>query len=311
MEPDTPDLSIIILSWNTLELTRACLRELSRCRERSPLRYEILVIENASEDGSLEMIRDEFPDVRLYRNPENLGYARAVNQGLRLATGRRLVLLGSDTEVRPGTLERMDRFLEENPGVGAVAPRLVNADGSLQRACMRFPDLKVALYYDTFLEKFFPENRTLKRYFYKDWSHDATRSVDQPPGTCLMVRRATYADVGGMDRKLWLFFNDVDWCLRMRRAGWDIVYLHEGTEVLHHLGQSTGRHPAFAFVWHQNRLHFYRKHFHLMGSFIVKSAMVYVAGRELLRIRRNLEDKKEFRAHAAQLLRALGGTLLR
>ena len=125
-----------------------------------------------------------------------------------------------------------------------------------------------------------------------------------------MVRREVYEEVGPMDRMLWLFFNDVDWCLRIRRAGWDIRYLHENTEVLHHLGQSTSRFPTFPFEWHKNRLHFYRRHFHTMGVFIVKSAMIYIGLREVLRIRRNLESHREFMQHAGQVVRALGGVLV-
>ncbi len=305
-----PDISLIVLSWNTLDLTRACLRELQVCQAASDLDFEVVVIDNNSEDGSADMIASEFPHVQLARNGENVGYARGVNQGLAMAKGRLLTLLGSDTEVRPGTLDHMARFLEENAGVGVVAPRLVNGDGSAQRACMRFPDLKVALAYDTAIEHTKSGEKILSHYKYEDWSHDEDASVDQPPGTCLMVRREVYESVGPMDRMLWLFFNDVDWCLRIRRAGWDIRYLHENTEVLHHLGQSTSRFPTFPYEWHKNRLHFYRKHFHTMGVFIIKVSMVYIATREVIRIRRNLENTKEFLTHAGQVVRALGGVLL-
>ncbi|MEZ6194185.1 MAG: glycosyltransferase family 2 protein [Planctomycetota bacterium] len=300
-----PDLSIVMLSWNTEELTCAALEALARGREGSPLALEVIVIDNASADGSVEAVRTRFPWVRLYRNEENLGYARGVNQGLELATGRYLCLLGSDTEVRPGTFERMIGFLEEHEEVGGVAPRLVNPDGSPQRACMRFPDLRVALWYDTWLEERWPKNRVLDRYNYRDWSHDADARVDQPPGTCFLVRREVYDEIGPMDRRLWLFFNDVDWCLRMRKAGWEIWYLHEGTEVLHHLGASTSRFAHFPFEWHKNRLQFYRKHYHVAGVVLVKAAILYVGLREIRRIRRHLESTREFLAHARQVAAAM------
>ena len=305
----TPDISLVILSWNTLDLTRKCLAALRACREASDFDIETVVIDNASEDDSVSMITAEFPEVRLYRNTENLGYARGVNQGLRLATGRLITLLGSDTEVRPGTLDRMVAFLAEHPKAGAVAPRLVNPDGSLQRACMRFPDLKTALFYDTWLERKWPEHRVLRHYFMKDWNHESTRLVDQPPGTCLMVRREVVESVGPMDRQLWLFFNDVDWCRRIRSAGHEIWYLHDDTEVAHVKGASTSRYQAFATEWHRNRLRYYRKHFHLMGSFIVRSAVAYVGVREILRIRRNLDSTREFLSHARQVARAVAGVV--
>lgn len=305
-----PDLSIVMLSWNTRDLTCAALEALRGCAAASPHSYEIVVLDNASDDDSVAVIGERFPEVRLYRNDENLGYARGVNQGLELATGRFICLLGSDTEVRPGTFERMIDFMASHPEVGGVAPRLVNPDGSPQRACMRFPDLKVALWYDTWLEAKWPKNKVLDHYHYRDWAHDEDRSVDQPPGTCFMIRREVYDEVGPMDRKLWLFFNDVDWCLRIRKAGWDIWYLHQETEVLHHLGASTSRFAHFPFEWHKNRLHYYRKHYHIFGTLVVKAAIVYVGLREVLKIRRQLEDKKEFRAHASQVLGAMGKVLV-
>lgn len=296
-----PDTSIVMLSWNTRDYTRAALQALERVRAAGRIDLEAIVIDNASEDDSVAAVAGEFPWVRLYRNAENVGYARGVNQGLRLARGRTVTLLGSDTEVRPGTLETMLAFLDAHPDVGAVAPRLVDPDGTAQRACMRFPDLKTALWYDTPLEAWKPDNRVLDRYHYRDWSHDEDREVDQPPGTCLMVRRETIDEIGPMDRRLWLFFNDVDWCLRMRRAGWRIWYLHHGTEVLHHVGGSTRRFRSFPFEWHRNRLAFYRKHHRLVGSAIVKCAILWVGVREIVRIRRNLESTREFLAHARQV----------
>lgn len=301
---ERPDVSTIILSWNTRDLTKACLEALRSCRAGSPLTHETIVIDNASADDSVAMIRSEFPEVRLFKNDANLGYAKGVNQGLKLARGRFLMLLGSDTEVRPRTIEAMARFLEEHADVGAVAPRLVYPDGRPQRSCMRFPNLETALWYDTFLELWKPENDVLRSYFYKDWNHEGSREVDQPPGTCLLVRREVVEAVGPMDRKLWLLFNDVDWCKRIRNAGWRIWYLHEGTEVAHHLGGSTRKYGQFPAEWHRNRQHFYRKHFHYMGAAIVKAALLYVVIREVIRIRKNLESTREFLKHARQIVRA-------
>jgi len=304
------DISTIILSWNTRELTQACLQAVKKAVDASDMGHEVIVIDNASSDGSLEMLEAEFPWVNLYRNDGNLGYAAGVNQGLRLARGDKITLLGSDTEIRPGTLETLAGFLDGHPGVGAVAPRLVNPDGSLQRACMRFPDLAVALWYDSPLEAIWPEGRVLREYRYEDWAHDENRSVEQPPATCLMLPREVVTQVGPMDRHMWLLFNDVDWCLRIRRAGHDIWYVHEGTEVLHHGGGSTRKYDAFSVEWHRNRLHFYRKHYHFLGTLIVKAAATYVGIREVFRIRRNLENTREFLSHAGQVLRAVGSVLI-
>ena len=203
MTDSTVDLSIIILSWNTRDLTVACLTALKGCLEAFPSSAEVIVIDNASADDSVDALQCDFPWVDLHINDDNVGYARGVNQGLDLARGRRVMLLGSDTEVRGETLPLLWAFLDEHPDVGMVAPRCVDPDGTLQRGCMRFPNLMTALYYDTFLEKVSPNNTTLHRYFYKDWDHLGTRAVDQPPATCVMVRREVIDEVGPMDRRLW------------------------------------------------------------------------------------------------------------
>lgn len=311
MIESSPDLSIVILSWNTRDLTAACLRSLKNCLDTWSVSTEVVVIDNASDDDSASVIERDFSWVQLHVNSENVGYARGVNQGIEEARGHRVMLLGSDTEVRGDTLPILWDFLDAHPEVGMVAPRCVDPDGGLQRGCMRFPDLKTALYYDTLFEKLSPENKTLHRYFYKDWDHIGTRSVEQPPATCVMVRREVIDEVGPMDKRLWLLFNDVDWCLRIHRAGWEIYYVDDGTEVLHHRGASTSRRENFAVDWHRDRLYFYRKHYHLMGVFMAKMALLYVGGRELLRIRRNLESRTEFVEHAKQVIRAMGGVLLR
>lgn len=311
MTENPVDLSIVILSWNTCELTVACLSALKARLEGWDRTAEIIVIDNASDDESVATLTRDFAWVDLYENPENVGYARGVNQGLRLATGRRIMLLGSDTEVRGDTLSTLWNFMDEHPDVGVVAPRCVDPDGTLQRGCMRFPDLKTALFYDTCLEQWCPDSPTLRRYFYKDWDHLGTRAVDQPPATCIMVRREVVDEVGPMDRGLWLLFNDVDWCLRIRRAGWDIYYVDDDTEVLHHRGGSTAKRASFPVDWHRDRLYFYRKHYHCVGAIIAKMALLYVGVREIIRIRRNLESSREFFQHAKQVVRAMGGVLIR
>ena len=305
------DLSVVVLSWNTHDLTVACLSALKDRLDAWPRSTEVIVIDNASSDDSAATIERDFKWVQLHINAENVGYARGVNQGLALAKGCRVMLLGSDTEVRGETIPSLWDFLDGHPDVGMVAPKCVDPDGTLQRGCMRFPDLKTALYYDTLLEKLSPDNTALNRYFYKDWDHVGTRSVDQPPATSVMVRREVIDEVGPMDKRLWLLFNDVDWCLRIHRAGWEIYYVDEATEVLHHRGASTSRRENFAVDWHRDRLYFYRKHYHAMGAFIAKMALLYVGGREVLRIRRNLESTSEFIKHSKQVIRAMGGVLLR
>jgi GT2 family glycosyltransferase len=294
-----PELSIIVLSWNTRDLLEKCLRALqSTLRSFS---YEVIVIDNASSDGSADFVARMFPEVRLHRNDSNLGYAIGVNQGLARSRGRYLCLLGSDTEVQDGALAGLVQFLKDHPQVGAVAPPLFSFDGTRQRACMRFPSMLTVLTWDTPVMHFFPNNRELKRYQMKDWDHVGTRAVDQPPGTCFLLRRSVYESVGPMDERLWLFFNDVDWCRRMARAEIPIWYV-DGPGVFHHEGGSTRHFAAFAIEWHRNRIAYYRKHFGVLGSLLTKSVMSYVAVRQCFRMLKDLPAGREWLGQCRQIL---------
>ncbi|MAG58420.1 MAG: hypothetical protein CMJ83_19200 [Planctomycetes bacterium] len=294
-----PDLSVVILSWNTRQLVAECLEALQGARDG--LDVEVVVVDNGSHDGSPDMIAERFPDVVLEPNAENRGYAGGVNQGIARATGRRVCLLGSDTRVKPGTFRALIDHLDAHPEVGAVAPPLLNDDDSYQAACMRFPTIRTALWWDTPLNHLWPESKELRRYQMKDWDHRGTREIDQPPGTCFMVRREVLDEVGVMDERLWLFFNDVDWSLRIRHAGYSIWYV-EAPGVYHHEGGSTRHFQDFAGEWHRNRIHFYRKHYKVIGNFITKTVLVYVAFRQCVRIKRDLPFGKEYWAHCRGLM---------
>jgi len=229
------------------------------------------VVDNGSEDGSPETVEQEFPWAVLVRNEKNEGYARGNNIGMKQARGEYILLLNSDTEVGEGALETLAAFLDEHPGYGACGPQLLNADGTIQRACMRFPGLMVTLFFDTFLDSLFPENPVKARYFMRDFDHARSRDVDQPPGACFLLRRSLLEEIGYLDEDLFLFYNDVDYCLRMRRAGRRIRFLAEA-KVMHHGGASTARYRDFGLEWHRNRVRYYRKHFGLRGEAAAKFA---------------------------------------
>lgn len=293
------DLSVVVLSWNTRQLLKECLEALRDATDG--LSVEIVVIDNASEDGSADMVEESFPEVVLERNPENRGYAGGVNQGIRRSTGKKVCLLGSDTRVKPGTFKALAEFLDAHREVGAVAPPLLNDDGSYQSACMRFPTLKTAMWWDTPLEHFWPEGRELRRYKMEDWDHHGSREVDQPPGTCFMIPRHVVDHVGVMDERLWLFFNDVDWSMRIHKAGYAIWYV-EAPGVYHHEGGSTRNYADFAAEWHRNRVCFYKKHFHVLGGVLTKAVVIYVALRHCIRIKRHVPFGKEYRDHCRLVL---------
>ena len=252
-----PDLSVVVLSWNTKHLTKACLEALAA--DPSKYQREIIVVDNASGDGSVEVLA-EIDGIVLVRNSENQGYAQGNNTGAQHATGRYLCLLNSDTEVRPGALDKLVDFLESHPNHGGVAPKLVDPDGTVQDACMRFPGLVTALCYDSTFGKFWPGTWVERHYYMKDFDHLESRDVPQPPGACFMMKRDEYLAMGGLDPEMFLFFNDVDLCRRLWKKKRRIHYLAEA-EVLHHRGASTGKYQGFVVTWFRNRIAYYRKHY--------------------------------------------------
>jgi len=253
-----PDLSIVVLSWNTKELTLACLRALHR--EQPEASHEVIVVDNGSEDGSAEAIAQEFPEVLLHRNQDNQGYSRGNNQGAKLARGRCLCLLNSDTEVQSGALDALLSFLDQHAEYGVVAPKLVNPDGRVQLACKRFPGILTALCFDSFWGSFPPGSWVQDRYLMKGFDHLQSRDVEQPPGACMMISTELYRRLGGLDEELWLFFNDVDICRKIHAVGKKIRYINEAV-VMHHEGASTKTFGKFVVIWNRNRMTYYRKHY--------------------------------------------------
>jgi N-acetylglucosaminyl-diphospho-decaprenol L-rhamnosyltransferase len=297
-------LSVVVLSWNTRELTLACLAALFAERPRHE--REVIVVDNGSADGSADAIAAAFPQVRLVRNADNRLYAAGNNQGTALARGEIVCTLNSDTEVRPGALDLLVDWLHAHPEHGAVAPRLVDPDGSVQRACHRFPTLATALCFDSWWGTWWPGSRVQARYLMHDFDHLHDRDVDQPPGACFAMRTAEWRALGGFDETLSLFYNDVDLCRRLWRAGRRVRYL-AGAEVMHHRGASTRAFARMLVVWHKNRLAYYRKHHGVPGAAWVRLCMRLRIWEEWLRIgARNRDDpgrKKAERAHLAAAVR--------
>ena len=263
--------TIVIASWNTRELLRACLESIRRSRAR-PL--EVIVVDDASTDGSADMVAAEFAEVALLRQDRNLGFAPSTNRGIERARGEWVLLLNADTELDREALGILEAWLEAEPRYAAAAPRLVHPDGSTQRACMAFPNLRTALFFATPCERWWPDSRELRRYFVRDFDHATDRDVEQPPAACLLIRRGVLAELGGLDEDMPLFFSDVDLSKRMAGRGLATRFL-AAARVLHHVGASTGQHPGRLAAWHADRLCYYRKHHGRMAGVWVKSCVVF------------------------------------
>ena len=217
-------------------------------------------MDNASADKSGEMVSRKFPEAVLIQNRENLGYARANNQLIAASRGDFLLFLNPDVEVKGGALDSLLGLIESDEAIGAVAPRLLNPDGSVQPSCREFPTLEILLYEFLGLSKFFPKSRTFGRYRMTWWDYEEVREVDQPMASALLVRRRALDQVGSFDEAFPIFFNDVDLCYRLRRAGWRIFFTPEA-EMIHKLGASTVHMRNKIQESHRSLGRFFEKHY--------------------------------------------------
>jgi hypothetical protein len=246
-----PDLSIILVSYDVRDLLLAALASLPVAA--APRRWEAIVIDNASHDGSADAVAREFPAVRLLRNQENRGFGAANNQGIALAQGRYLLLLNCDTVVAAGVLAGLVDFMDAHPHAGACSPALLLADGAAQPyAFGQDPSLGYLLRRGI--------NRLLCRRPLHDWATSASRPVDWVSGACLVLRRQALAQVGGFDEAMFMYFEDVDLCRRLRQAGWE-VWHHPAVGITHLGGQSLKQNPAARTAYQQSLRYFYRKHY--------------------------------------------------
>jgi N-acetylglucosaminyl-diphospho-decaprenol L-rhamnosyltransferase len=250
------DLTVVVISWNVRDLLRRCLQSI----DLKDGTVEVIVVDNASTDGSTTMVRDEFPGVRLVANQENRGFTAANNQGLELGTGRHLLLLNPDTEVVGDALSGMVGYMDAHPHVGALGPRLCFPDGRLQSSRRRFPTFWTALVESTVIQEWWRDNRILRRYYMQDTPDDVIQAVDWVVGACLLVRRETYRQVGGLDEGFFMYSEEMDWCRRIKMAGWQVVYLPTAT-VLHHEGKSSEQVVAARHIYFQSsKVRYFRKH---------------------------------------------------
>jgi GT2 family glycosyltransferase len=260
------DLSVVIVNRNTRELLKACLESIIRFA--GELVMEIIVVDNGSTDGSAEMVGTGFPDVRLIRNDANTGFAHPNNQGLAVSRGRYAMLLNSDTEVRSGALARLVSFMDEHPEAWACGPALFYPDGRVQPSCRSFPSLWVHFCDMFFLDRLFPRTRTFGNLETR-FDHRRTAVVDQPMGAALLVRREVLEIVGFLDERFTIYYNDVDWCYRIRRSGRQLWFVHDA-HVVHHLGATTGvenRSLKLGVEMTRNVFDYYEKHFGRRGLF--------------------------------------------
>jgi len=229
------DLSIIIVSWRVRELLSQCLRSIYANSEG--LELEVFVVDNDSQDGTVEMVHNQFPQARLLANKVNQGFAKANNQGIRLARGRYVLVLNPDTRILPSAFRSMFKFMDSHPHYGLAGCKLLNSDETLQPSVRRFPT-----FWDQFLLLFkvphlLPNLPVFKKYLARDFDYDEPSEVDQVMGAFFWLRQEVLEKIGLLDEGFWIWFEEVDYCRRLRQAGWKIGY-NPDTEIIHHFGQS-------------------------------------------------------------------------
>ena len=258
------DLAIIIVSWNVRNYLANCLNTVYRELRHERLRGDVWVIDNGSTDGTLDLLADVFPQVQVIANQRNVGFGAANNQGMRAAAAfdpRYHLLLNADTVLPPGAMRRMVDFLDERPDVGMVGPRLVYGDGRFQHSAFAFPGV-VQLAFDLFaLPPRLYDSRWNGRYPRRFYNPDHKPfAVDFPLGATMMVRRDVAEVTGGFDESFHMYCEEVDWCWRIRKAGWSI-YTVPAAEIIHYGGESTRQVPARSVLdlW-RSRAQLYAKH---------------------------------------------------
>jgi GT2 family glycosyltransferase len=240
-------------------------------------RIEVLVVDNGSQDGSGSEVKKRFPFVRLIENDKNLGFARAVNQGLQKASGRYVLLLNPDTQVKNGAIERLMSFMDAHPKAGISGAQLLNSNGSKQNSIANFPSLATELLNKNLLRWLSPE-----RFPGKERNYSEPIEVDSVIGACMMVRREALDQVGFLDEDYFLFLEETDWCYRMKRAGWKI-YHNPQVEVYHFQGKSAEAERKRAKVeYYRSRYHFFKKNKGNLQWVILLIGLLIRLGFELL-----------------------------
>ncbi len=265
---DGVDLSVVIVSYNTRQKLQMTLE--SVFRSQTGFFYEVFVVDNGSRDGSPEMVRTEFPQSKLLAQEENLGYAKANNQAIRLSRGRYILLLNSDVIVKPSTFDKMITFMDNNPTVGISGCRVVKPDGTLDEACRRsFPTPAVAFYRLSGLSRLFPKSKIFGKYNLSYLPEHELAEVDSVVGAFLLIRREAISEVGMLDEDYFMYGEDIDWCYRVKEARYKVMYVPL-TTVVHYKGSSSRKASSRSlYEFHRAMEIFYDKHYRQRYNFLV------------------------------------------
>lgn len=259
------DLSIVIVTYNCKGYVLECLESIF-AQDKGTLQIEVIVVDNASKDGTVKAIAEIFPNVRLIKNDENRWFAPAINQGIRESYGRYTLLLNPDTRLLTSNgLSKIVQYLDAHPEAGILGVKLLNPDGTVQADCERFPGLAWVLCYYFLIHEFFPSNPVRRHWRYGDWDRQDTRVVDYVSGACMIIRRQVFNEVGLLDENCIMYWGETDFCRTAHKAGWQVVHLAE-VELLHYWKGSQKDISAnsakiLAQFCEEGMLYYYRKYY--------------------------------------------------
>lgn len=254
------DLSVCIVTHNAKSLLLACLESVYSAAGQ--INLEVILVDNASTDGSVEAVSTQFSDVQILENVENLGFVKPTNQAMMVSQGRYVLWLNNDTVILDNALIRMVEFMDTHLYVGICGPKVMNRDGTIQNQCRRgFPTPWTALTYFTGLSRVFPKSPRFSRYLMTYFDEDQVHEVDAVSGACLLVRRGVVDQIGYLDEDYYAYGEDLDYCARAQNAGWKIYY-YPKAKILHYGGQGGSGVRPYRSIYHFYRSMwlFYQKH---------------------------------------------------
>ncbi|MCK4951822.1 MAG: glycosyltransferase family 2 protein, partial [Gammaproteobacteria bacterium] len=268
------DISVITVGYNTADLIDECITSIKR---ETSCAYEIIIIDNDSSDGTVEMLKEKHPDVICIANNVNVGFGSACNQGLEIAKGRFPVLLNPDTVVLDGALDKMLEFMEQRPDAGFCAPANVGPDMHLQRTCHHFPTLMGRLVEYAQLRRLLPTVKMFGKANMTYWDYNDIRAVDWASGSCLMINRKMIDGVGVFDPEYFLYVEEVDWCLRASKKGWPTMF-YPDAKILHHSGASAEKavsqeelsSKSISHLLFRSQYYYFKKHKGFLYSWAVR-----------------------------------------
>jgi GT2 family glycosyltransferase len=263
-ENSRPTLSIVVVTWNGKKYTLECLDSLDKLK--ASLSMEILVVDNGSSDGTPSAIQEQFPEVKLVRNNENLGFAKANNIGIGLSRGKYVCLLNSDVVVPAGCLESMTAYMEEHPGIGLLGPKMLSPTGGIGQSVMRLPTVWNSLCSALGLHSMFPDSKRFGGFLMNGYEYDVIDDVEVLTGWFWMVPRIALEKVGGLDERFFMYGEDIDWSYRFLKAGWRVVF-YPNAEALHYGAASSRQAPTRFYVeMRRANLQYFRKHHGRLGG---------------------------------------------